>query len=350
MDISSARDSDGALSALDFALIRQLLPKSSQALDSGDATGWVSCFCPDGQFELAGGTAGDARIYSGRDELRRYVGQTVPADKAGATRRWLAMPNIEGGGDRATFRTYEMHYAPMTGDGCLAIASGIVDCEVRKIGGDWLYSKFRLTIEDFEHGEWMTSAMAGLEGSGCHTPHVEIWRGQGEIQGDEALDHELILRTLAAFLLYMDDGSESERLAALFTEGGCWHLSGVNGLYRSGAWHGKAMEPVYRGRAAIRAFNQAAHAKRRPWDRHWGHAPLIRIDGDHATAIFPYTTILAGIGPHVRPMIAGVYHDRLRKVGGHWLIEDCAVFIERTPADLTALVEAASGQYVGGVD
>lgn len=345
------KDTERQLSALDFELIRQLLAKGSHSLDSGDLEKWVSCFCQNGQFEIIDGASAAVRVYSGRDELRHYAQLTSLPEKAGTTRRWLNMPIITGGAGAARVRTYEMQYSPNNAKGCIAIASGIVDSELIQIEGEWLYSKFRLKIEDFDHQEWTESAMAGLMGCGCHTPHIDIWRGKPH-QTSVALelDHELILRTLAEFLFYMDNGSESERLAALFTEDGLWQLFGVDRLYRSGVWHGKSMEPAYKGRAAIRLFNQTAHAKRKPWDRHWGHPPLINIEGDVATAIFPYTTVLAGVDKNVRAMIAGVYHDRLRKVEGQWQIEECSVFIERTPGDLADVAKAAAGQYVGGVD
>jgi hypothetical protein len=340
---------DTPLSALDFSLIRRLLAKSAHALDFDDPSAWAACFCEDGVFEAVEAPAGTSRVVEGRQALGRYAEETSASGKSGATRRWLNMPLIEGGDGLARVRSYQMHYAPGSRRGCSVLSSGIIDCQLRKVDGQWLYASFQLTIEAYDHAAWIANAMAGLAGCGCHQPHVDLSPGPDvKAAGDRALEQELILQVIAAFLLYMDDGSESARLAQLFTADGQWHLFGVDRLYRSGAWHGKAMEPVYRGRAAIQAFNQAAHAKRAPWDRHWGHAPLITIRGDAATVIFPYTTVLAGVGDQVRPMIAGVYHDRLIKIDGRWLIEDCAVFIERTPPDVAELVQAVCGQYLGG--
>jgi hypothetical protein len=316
-------------------------------LDAGDHELWLSCFCLDARLEFADWSTSTTASYGGPDQLREFA--RIASPPGSSVRRWLNLPIVEWQEGGARLRTYELQFDPKRSDRCSAIASGILDCELRKVDGEWLYSAFRLTIEDFEHDAWTANAMEGLKGCGGHMPHVDLRRGSVGVSAQD-LDRELILQTIAKFLFYMDDGSESERLADLFTEDGQWHLFGVNQLYRSGAWHGKAMDPVYRGRAVIRAFNQAAHAQRGPWDRHWGHAPHIRIEGEVATAVFQYSTVLAGVGEHVRPMIAGVYHDRFCKVDGRWLIQDCAVFIERTPNDVEALLAAASDQYVGGAD
>ncbi|MGW6898938.1 nuclear transport factor 2 family protein [Streptomyces sp. NPDC054919] len=346
------RRHDASLTEMDYVLIRQLLARSAHALDSADAEGWAAAFLPEGQLRLTDPAWSGPSSYQQRAELRAYAAHLAALPEATSTRRWLNLPVIEGSGNTARVRTYQMQYTADVGRGAGAVASSIVEATVYKDGNDWLYSRYHLVTANFAHEEWARGAKAGLAGCGSLAPYTALTPSpaQQPPSSSAALDYELILQTLSSFLFFMDSGTDSSGLANLFTEDGLWHMFGVDRLYRSGSWHGTPMEPVYRGRAAIEEFNRTAHRNRGPWDRHWAHMPVIRISGDEATATFPYATILAGTGKDIQQMTSGVFRDKLRKVDGSWLIKECAAHIERAPSDPDDVYAAAAGHYVGDID
>lgn len=350
MTPSTLRTREVALSALDFVLIRQLLAQSTHSFDSGMRYEWASCFLPDARCEIVGGNGEGVSTFHGREEIRSIVDLSCACLDTHSTRRWINLPLIEGAGTTARVRAYQMLYSPNTNGSCVVEATATIDCSLRKIAGTWRYAEARVAIDDYDSSAWAAGTLEALDGCGCYTPHIDLSGEPNSVQqADVPLNRELILQALAAFIFYMDSGIAPAKLAALFTEDGLWQMYGVDKLYRGGSWHGEPMEPVYRGRAEIEAFNRSTHSQREPWDRHWGHEPLISIEGDIATAVFPYATILAGTGSQVRPMTSGLFRHRLRRIDGAWLIDECSAFIERAPADVAEVVGEASGRYVGGV-
>ena len=346
--MSTADHADATLSADDFASIRQQLARSMRALDDGHPERWAASFTDDATLHSSTDGAGTPIHLAGRAAIAGY-GTASAAHLPPGARRWLNLALIESTPGGARARTYVMTYTQRQGAGCVAHASAILDADLIRSDGHWRYTGLQLTARDFDHADWAAGAKAGLAGCGGYTPQVDLAHPYNPNRGAGPLDHELIQQTLAAFLFYMDDGTQPERLAALFTEDGLWHMFGVDRLYRGGSWHGTPMEPVYAGRAAITEFNRSGHATRQPWDRHWGHSPMITIDGDTAHAYFPYATVLAGVGAHIQPMTTGLFRHRLRKTNSAWLIEECAAFIERAPADLPDVTAHAAHHYIGGV-
>lgn len=344
----TADHADATLSAEDFASIRQLLARSMRALDDGNPERWAASFTDYATLHISADGAGAPALLAGRTAIAGY-GTASAADQTPGTRRWLNLPLIESTPGGARARTYLMTYTPHGGTGCVAHASAILDADLVHSDGDWHYSGLQLIARDFDHADWAAGAKAGLAGCGGYTPQIDLADPHYPNRGANPLEYELIQQTLAAFIFHMDDGTQPEHLAALFTDNGLWHMFGVDRLYRGGSWHGTPMEPVYSGRAAITEFNRSAHATRQPWDRHWGHSPMITIDGDTAHAYFPYATVLAGVGAHIQPMTTGLFRHRLRKINNAWLIEECAAFIERAPADLSDVTAHAAHHYIGGV-
>ena len=86
---------------------------------------------------------------------------------------------------------------------------------------------------------------------------------------------------------------------------------------------------VISGRHELRAFIQRHTRAPELWHKHLLIEPLIEVDGDTATM----QCYLVAITTDRRIAATGVYRDRLRKVGGHWLFSLRHVDVDTRPTD-----------------
>ena len=113
-------------------------------------------------------------------------------------------------------------------------------------------------------------------------------------------NREAIRELLHRYCHYVDAG-DADKWAGLYVEDGSFDL-------------GTGRGPI-QGRAALREF---AAAFRAGTGLHLSANPIISIEGDEAT-VSSYVVVIGGAGdPKIN--LAGRYEDRLRQVGGEWLI------------------------------
>jgi hypothetical protein len=113
-------------------------------------------------------------------------------------------------------------------------------------------------------------------------------------------NREAIRELLHRYCHYVDAG-DADKWAGLYVEDGSFDL-------------GTGRGPI-QGRAALREF---AAAFRAGTGLHLSANPIISIEGDEAT-VSSYVVVIGG-GDDPKINLAGRYADRLRQVGGEWLI------------------------------
>lgn len=127
------------LTAEDRLAIMSLKAHYEQCLDGGDVDAYAASFTPDGIVEFPGG-----RI-QGRDKIREWVAGLMKSGMIGATpakvRHVINVPDISGGGGRASVRTYVTIYS-LNSKGAVVVASvSSYDDTVVKMQGRWLFEK-----------------------------------------------------------------------------------------------------------------------------------------------------------------------------------------------------------------
>jgi SnoaL-like domain len=343
------RSAGSALSALDYQLIKQLLARASVAINSGNKERWLSCFAENASYFIDDEKTGSSSEFQGSEKLLTFWESRASEYPIGTTRCVTNIPRIAGDGRTAISFAGEWQFEPLQAGGASPIRMSICKDRLQKIGGNWKFVERRRIQEHIDYGQWADNAMPAIQLGGASPPNADIWpRGIGAIETRSELDWELISQASAARNYSLDFG-DSVGLASLFTERGYMMIIGLDHMYHGAKWHAKPLKPFFRGRKTIEEFNRMSHTGRRAPERHWYHAPLIEIDGNHASSIMQTEVILTGAGDMVRPMTGALYKDRLRKIDGRWLFEEFCIFAEPAPQEMAKIVQAAGGQYVHNV-
>ncbi|MBV6507702.1 MAG: hypothetical protein JJLCMIEE_00757 [Acidimicrobiales bacterium] len=116
-------------------------------------------------------------------------------------------------------------------------------------------------------------------------------------------DHDAIRETLTLYCHAVDDGRFDD-FAELFAEDATFRVMGE----------------VHEGRDAIRDWMQEVQPPELR-GKHVGLNPVIRIDGDEATAVTDYIFV-SRQADGFAVSSAGRYHDRLRRAGERWVFVD----------------------------
>lgn len=149
----------------DYMLIEKLLMRYAAAYNTGDADTYVSLFTPDATFELLRNVGEPPFLgpFTGRDEIRRQWFPDGASPEAG--RRFGPMRHvttnyeIDVTGTTATVRAFFMEVVsngeniPPGSRPPTIHAMGRYEDELRKIDGEWLFSKRRVITDLNEQWE-----------------------------------------------------------------------------------------------------------------------------------------------------------------------------------------------------
>src|SRR5579871_1962926 len=117
----------------DRLAIEDLFVRYTTALDEGDVEGVVGCFTEDGWL--------DSPIigrHQGRAALRVFAENIAERGRRGVRFRHVVSNfRIEVAAESGRARCYLLDYATVAGVTTL-LSPGEYDCELRKIGGEWL--------------------------------------------------------------------------------------------------------------------------------------------------------------------------------------------------------------------
>jgi ketosteroid isomerase-like protein len=127
----------------DWFEINALFTRFTTALDRGDLDGVAGCFTEDGF--IASPLMGDFR---GHPEIRAFAERTARAARERAAQFRHVVSNLIAvtDGDRAHATCYLLDY--MTADGKTELLSpGEYDCDLARVGGKWLFTERRITLD-----------------------------------------------------------------------------------------------------------------------------------------------------------------------------------------------------------
>jgi SnoaL-like domain len=325
----------GAMTALDYEAIRQLLTRYGYTLDFADHNGFADCFTPDGYFELL--TLGDpdfggqARI-QGREALREMADALGPR-VLGHVRHGAITALIQGDGRRAQVSSYAFfttdHGTPPRStepDSFMIETTGIYRDEVVKVDGRWLIEK-----RTFRYDGWPDVLIRvgkplelGLfvfddENAPANGPvpidqHLET----GIIESMTDLDYEAIRQLFARYSQTLDFG-DLDGFVACFAENGSLDTSSPE----------DGLAGTHEGHDELRKFAVAATGYNAGRVRQSAVNAL--IDGDGASArASSYAIVTRDYGPPIAPgdlthsalVTTGMFFDELVKIEGRWLFAE----------------------------
>jgi ketosteroid isomerase-like protein len=125
--------------------IRDLLARYNQAIDFGDADGWVACFTPEGVFECTGLPEGSplGGRYEGAEALHGYAVSHYGIFR-GRARHWNDSLVVDGDSDEATMSCYML--ALSVGRGLVG-TTGVYRDRLRKVDGQWRFVHRHIAID-----------------------------------------------------------------------------------------------------------------------------------------------------------------------------------------------------------
>ena len=124
----------------------------------------------------------------------------------------------------------------------------------------------------------------------------------------QRVEDDLAIRRVIVDYATFLDGRDYAHYADLFAPDGEW----VNGA------------GSHKGRAAIRQMLESTMGPALAPNKanyHLISNPRIDLDGDRASATSRYLFMMRGPDGRPTPALAGVYHDDLVRIGGHWKIK-----------------------------
>ena len=309
------------MTARDFTEINQLHALYCHAVDFGDFDGVISCFAPDGAFELAGEPDHPANRRG-----REAIGRSPSVRAAKGHGRHTTFSSITDG-DGSTARSISLQmgthdYGPPVGRGQATYSSlfgsGTYFDDLIKIDGRWVYAHRRFVRDG-------SQAMLDLLGKPLHIRPVSAKYAEG---GLKAIDYEAI-RQLITRVGYALDFEDYDGFVACFTEDGT--LDDGDGLVS--------------GQGALREYAVSySEAGYHGHCRHRAISSVIEGDGGRAlVSSYGLVSISYGVLPQPRPpstaalVTTGIYRDEVVKVEDRWLLSQ-RTFRKDTTADVETLV------------
>jgi hypothetical protein len=133
----------------DELAIGKLIARIAQLADTGDLTDYATCFAPDAQWVLPGGSGVDlaAQTRSGIDDIVRGAQERRDAGIQGPgthTRHVVSTTTVDVSGDRATGRTYYRYYG-QTDETPQLLTMGQYDDEFVRTGSGWVMQRRTIT-------------------------------------------------------------------------------------------------------------------------------------------------------------------------------------------------------------
>jgi uncharacterized protein (TIGR02246 family) len=126
----------------DRLAIEDLFVRYAAALDEGDVEGVVGCFSEDGWL--------DSPIvgrHEGKTRLREFAERIAESKRRGTQfRHAVSNFRIDVSGDRGHARCYLLDFATVAGK-CELLSSGEYNCELRKVGGEWLFASRSINMD-----------------------------------------------------------------------------------------------------------------------------------------------------------------------------------------------------------
>jgi ketosteroid isomerase-like protein len=337
IDPVDAGTSGPSMSAVDYEAIRQLMSRYAYTLDMSDEDGFLTCFTPDGYFELL--TLGDpdfggqARI-QGHENLRQMVKDLGPR-VMGHVRHGASTTLIEGDGTRAQVSTYAFFTSdhgtpprPTEPDNFMMETTGIYRDEVVKVDGRWLISQRTFRYDGWPDvlervGRPIELGLFSFDDEGGHRAAGTPARVPNVVLGDDDeatgsltdLDYEAIRELLALYTQTLDF-ADTDGFVGCFAPDGTLDTS----------YPEPGLSGAHRGHDELREFVSAANEHNAGRVRHAAVCPLIEGDGSSARAS-SYAVVTRDFGPPIAPgdlthselVTTGMFFDELIKLDGRWV-------------------------------
>jgi len=122
--------------------IHDLFVRYTTAVDDWDEARVLSCFTEDGVLEtpVLGGR------FEGREGQRRFIQTGRTRGEGVQTRHFFSNLGVQLDGNRATAQSYFVVYSTRNGKSETSVI-GRYDCQLRKVGGEWLFSYRGVSID-----------------------------------------------------------------------------------------------------------------------------------------------------------------------------------------------------------
>lgn len=126
----------------DWFAIHEVFVRYATCLDHGDVEGVVACFVPEATL-----TSPVLGRFDGHAGIRDFAQRTADLLRQGVQfRHVVSNLTAQVDGDRALARCYLLDFR--TRDGRTELLSpGVYDCELRKIGAQWLFVRRDVTMD-----------------------------------------------------------------------------------------------------------------------------------------------------------------------------------------------------------
>ena len=326
-----------ALTARDYAEIKQASARFCHSIDFGDLGGLVQCFAPDEGFETPADPPAESSAPGAIPEA--YASRIMPLrlgirDGKGHTRHTPLGVMIDGDGATARAlwsvilsRDLGVPAGTRRATSSLPLGTGFYADDLVKHAGRWVFASRRFF--------WDWSADAGkLVGKPLEIQPVDA----GEIRTEmTALDYEAIrqLLTRCGYTLGFED---YDGFADCFTPDGYYSVAVDQEGHPECRLRARGRRQLWQ--FAVDGTEDGLHGH----VRHTALSPLIEGDGRRAL-VSSYALVTHDFGGPAHPkqrvnsgvLFTGIYRDEVVKVDGRWLLSR-RTFRKDTVSDVDALV------------
>ena len=316
------------LSPIDFEEIKQLHARYCHTLDFGDIDGLVSCFAPDGGFEIAL-VPGHPATRRGTEALRR---SPAGVNTTGHGRHTTLGSITDGDGDTARSLSAVMmscDYGPPVGKGQVTrsqlCATGLYADDLVRVDGRWVYA------DRVFGGDETPAVVRERVAQRLTIAPVDAGEATAELS---PLDHEAI-RQLLARAGFALDLADDDAFAECFIPDAT--IDAPDPAQVGGRVHAQ-------GRDQLREYATAVREELHGFARQTALGPVIAGGGARArVSAYALTTVSYGAAPQPRQrrkaevLTTGVYRDEVVKVDGRWLFAQRTLRTDMLP-EVRALV------------
>jgi hypothetical protein len=127
------------LTAEDMMAFQQLVARYNFAIDGGDGEAFSRCFVPDGRFSYS-----DGDVIEGAAALAEFGSSLA---RLGPIRHVVTSFLMEGGGDRASCRSYCQVFAVDGQGGSYVLSHGVYHDTLVHVDGNWRFEERRYVID-----------------------------------------------------------------------------------------------------------------------------------------------------------------------------------------------------------